>query len=168
MYSALEKFSLQQGRNWEASSSKFTLKQVVVNKSSKPYKWPYLSTWVSSAWQTASQKPNEQVSRKTTLWRVHDMQLHNHVNLSSAQNKSVVGFIIKHSNLKVGHFIILKVYWTVDEQLPVCEMLLLERSCPEQPCQAVWITYSIFTPSSDSVFLSADISLLNLTAMAQY
>ena len=55
------------------------------------------------------------------------MQLHNHVNLSSVQNKSVVGFIIKHSNLKEGYFIILKVYWTVDEQLPVCEMLLLER-----------------------------------------
>ena len=31
------------------------------------------------------------------------------------------------SNLKEGYFIILKVYWTVDEQLPVCEMLLLER-----------------------------------------
>ena len=55
------------------------------------------------------------------------MQLHNHVNLSSAQNKSIVGFIIKHSNLKEGYFIILKGYWTVDEQLPVSEMLLLER-----------------------------------------
>ena len=60
----------------------------------------------------------------------------------------------------------INIYWTVDdEELQVCcVILLLERSCHEQPHQAVWVTYSILTPSSESVSLPAStaISLLNL------
>ena len=54
---------------------------------------------------------------------------------------------------------------TDDEDVQVCcVILLLERSCHEQPHQAVRITYSILTPSCESVSLAAStaISLLNL------